>query len=80
MYRHFDDDAALFEACSAHWLSLQNVPDPAQWLQISDPETRLRTGLSDLYRFFRAGADMMFHIYRDIDAIPEAASGHAGPG
>ena len=72
VYRHFADDAALFEACSAHWLSRQTLPDPTLWEQISDPENRLRTGLVDLYRFFRAGSDMLYHIYRDIDVIPEA--------
>jgi hypothetical protein len=27
--------------------------------------------LADLYRFFRAGADMLTHIYRDFAALPE---------
>jgi AcrR family transcriptional regulator len=72
VYRHFPDDAALFEACSADWLARQRVPDPTQWAAIADPPARLRAGLADIYRFYRAGADMLFRIHRDIDHIPAA--------
>src|ERR1041385_5391324 len=58
VYRHFPDDDALFTACSAHWLARQQPPDPQTWSLIDDPVERLRAGLADLYRFFRAGADM----------------------
>jgi AcrR family transcriptional regulator len=72
VYRHFPDDAALFEACSSDWLSRQQPPDPATWADVTNPSQRLRTGLADLYRFYRSGADMLFHIYRDIDSIPQS--------
>jgi AcrR family transcriptional regulator len=72
VYRHFPDEDALFGACSAHWLSRQQLPDPGAWSQIGDPAARLRAGLADLYRFFRAGADMLTCIYRDFAALPEA--------
>ena len=71
VYRHFPDDAALFAACSAHWLSGQQLPDPGAWSGIGDPAARLRAGLTDLYRFFRAGAGMLTCIYRDFAALPE---------
>ena len=45
---------------------------PGAWSQIDDPATRLRAGLADLYRFYRAGADMLTGIYRDFTALPEA--------
>jgi AcrR family transcriptional regulator len=70
VYRHFPDDAALFAACSAHWISRQQLPDPGAWSQIGDPVARLRAGLADLYRFFRAGAGMLTCIYRDFAALP----------
>jgi AcrR family transcriptional regulator len=72
VYRHFPDETALFNACSAHWMSRQRPPDPDAWAKISDPAARLRAGLADLYRFYRAGADMLAHIYRDFAALPEA--------
>jgi AcrR family transcriptional regulator len=72
VYRHFPDESALFDACSTHWISLQQLPDPGAWSQISDAATRLRAGLTDLYRFYRAGADMLTHIYRDLPGLPDA--------
>jgi AcrR family transcriptional regulator len=71
VYRHFPDDAALFAACSAHWISRQQLPDPGAWAGIGDPAARLRAGLADLYRFFRAGAGMLTCLYRDFAALPE---------
>lgn len=71
VYRHFPDDTALFGACSAHWISQQQLPDPGAWSQIGDPAARLRAGLADLYRFFQAGAGMLTSIYRDFAALPE---------
>src|SRR5215472_17282594 len=72
VYRHFPDEAALFGACSAHWASRQQLPDPGAWSGIGDPAARLRAGLADLYRFFRAGAAMLNCLYRDFAALPEA--------
>ena len=71
VYRHFPDDAALFAACSAHWNARQQLPDPGAWSQTSDPAARLRAGLADLYRFYRAGADMLTCLFRDFAALPE---------
>jgi len=72
VYRHFADDAALFDACSTHWISQQQLPDPGAWSQISDAAARLQEGLSDLYRFYRAGADMLTNIRRDLTTLPDA--------
>lgn len=71
VYRHFPDDAALFAACSVHWIARQQLPDPGAWSQIDDPAARLRAGLADLYRFYRAGAGMLTCLYRDFAALPE---------
>lgn len=40
--------------------------------RFGDPAARLRAGLADLYRFFRAGAGMLTCIYRDLAALAEA--------
>lgn len=72
VYRHFPDEAALFGACSAHWMSQQQPPDPGAWSQIGDPAGRVRAGLADLYRFYRAGAAMLANVYRDFTTLPEA--------
>lgn len=71
VYRHFADDEALFSACSAHWLSQQRLPDPAEWSREDQPLERLRVGLSDLYRFYRDGQAMLTRIYADLSELPE---------
>jgi AcrR family transcriptional regulator len=72
VYRHFPDETALIGACSAHWMSRQQPPDPAAWSRIADPADRLRVGLTDLYRFYRGGADMLANVYRDFAVLPDA--------
>jgi AcrR family transcriptional regulator len=71
VYRHFADDEALFSACSSHWLSQQQLPDPAAWSELADPLERLHGGLTDLYRFYRDGEPMLRRIYGDWAALPE---------
>lgn len=70
LYRHFAGEAELFEACSAHWLTAQKMPDLGAWATISDPFERLRFGLTDLYRFFRDGEPMLRVLYRDYEFLP----------
>jgi AcrR family transcriptional regulator len=70
VYRHFPTEEALYAACSAHWLARQDPPDPARWTHLTDPSDRLRAALTDLYRFYRAGAAMLGNVLRDFDAMP----------
>src|ERR1700687_4004038 len=53
VYRHFPDEAALFDACTAHWAAANPPPDLGAWSAIEDPEARLRVALDQLYRFYR---------------------------
>ncbi len=75
VYRHFPDDETLFLACSGQWLSRQTLPDPDAWAAITDPEQRLRDGLGDLYRYFRAGHGMLANIERDAAVVPDRVRG-----
>ncbi|MFB7947377.1 TetR/AcrR family transcriptional regulator [Kitasatospora phosalacinea] len=71
VYRHFPDETALFQACSGHWLSQQQLPSPEAWGAIGDPVERLTAGLADLYRFYRAGEQMLTLVSRDLHAAPD---------
>ena len=71
VYRHFPDDTSLFLACSAQWLARQRLPDPEAWLVEIDPLETLRTGLADIYRYYRSGESMLTRIHRDADVVPE---------
>lgn len=70
VYRHFAGEDAILAACSAHWLAQQVPPDPRAWARFADPVERLQAGLTDLYRFYREGVDMLTWIYRDMADLP----------
>ena len=70
VYRHFPDEAALFGACSAHWIAANPLPDLADWAAIADPGKRLRTGLGSLYEWFERGEYMVEKTTRDAAVVP----------
>jgi AcrR family transcriptional regulator len=74
VYRHFPDEAALFGACSAHWLSENPLPDLSAWAEIGDPETRLRTALAELYTWYERGEAMLERTTRDAPLVPAMAA------
>ncbi len=73
VYRHFPDEAALFEACSAHWRARNAPPDPTPWSEIDDPGRRLRVGLTELYEWYDRVEPMLENLYRDRSLVPAVA-------
>jgi AcrR family transcriptional regulator len=71
VYQHFPDDDALFAACTSHWAAQQQMPDLNAWLAESDPATRLKVALTDLYRFFGEGEPLLTCASRDREALPD---------
>jgi AcrR family transcriptional regulator len=65
VYRHFPSEAALFDACSAHWSAANPPPDLSSWAAVRDPDERLRTALSELYAFYGRTAPMLENLLRD---------------
>ena len=65
VYRHFPDEAALFEACSAHWRAANPPPDPHAWLALPDPRERTATALAELYAFYARTEGMYSNLLRD---------------
>jgi AcrR family transcriptional regulator len=65
LYRHFPDEAALFDACSAHWASANPPPDPGAWARIGDPDERLTVALGELYAFYGRTEAMLENLFRD---------------
>lgn len=70
VYRHFPDEAALFGACSSHWVSLNPPPDVGAWAAIADPDERLRTALGELYGYYRRTGAMLERLHRDAPTVP----------
>jgi AcrR family transcriptional regulator len=78
VYRHFPDEAALFDACSSHWEAANPVPDMTAWQSIEDPDDRLRTALEELYAYYRRTEPMMDNLHRDELTMPLVAERFAG--
>ena len=74
LYRHFRDEAALFEACSTHWYSLHPPPDFDSWRDIADPEERLVRGLTALYAWYRETGTMLDRLLRDEHLVPNVGA------
>lgn len=74
VYRHFPDEEALFQACTAHYWARHPQPDPRAWGAIADPDARLRRGLSDIYRFYGDTEAMLERTSRDAPLVPAMAA------
>jgi AcrR family transcriptional regulator len=68
LYRHFPNEAALFDACSAHWIASNPLPDLASWAAVQDPDERLRQALPELYSFYVRTSQMLANLLRDEHA------------
>src|SRR6476469_5926026 len=65
LYRHFPDEASLFEACSAHWAAANPPPDLVAWSLVGDPGERLTQALGELYAFYGRTESMFENLLRD---------------
>src|SRR5260370_41258741 len=52
-YRHFPDEQTLFTACTNPYLAANPLPEPSDWMQIADPETRPGAALTDIYDYYQ---------------------------
>ena len=78
VYRHFPDEAALFDACSSHGEAANPGPEMAAWQSIEDPDNRLRTALEELYGYYGRTEQMMDNLHRDELTMPLVAERFAG--
>jgi AcrR family transcriptional regulator len=73
VYRHFPDEEALFEACTAHYWAANPMPDPTAWSSIADPGERLRHALGEMYAFYRRTERMLEKTSRDAARVEAMA-------
>jgi AcrR family transcriptional regulator len=69
VYRHFPDEAALFQACSGLWFERHPLPAISDWTHLR-PAERLRRALEELYRWYRRTEPMMANVIRDAPRVP----------
>lgn len=70
VYRHFPDEAQLFEACRDYWLANAPPPDSASWARIADPGERLLGALDELYAYYADNEALLEKVLRDAALIP----------
>ena len=73
LYRHFPDEAALFVACSSHWMSQNPLPDLDAWAAVSNPDVRLRRALTEIYTYYAETEPMLTNLLRDLDVVEAVA-------
>ena len=75
VYSHFPNMESLIEACTAHGMKLTALPDPVEWALVADPVERLGIGLAELYAYYRANAQLLGNVTRDMAVMPELVAG-----
>jgi len=70
VYRHFPDEAALFDACTSHWSAENPPPEIAAWSAIDSPEERLVVALGEIYAYYRRTERMLENVFRDATIMP----------
>jgi AcrR family transcriptional regulator len=70
VYRHFADEAALFDACSAHFRALHPPPALDDWSAVANPDDRTETALEELYTFYGRTHEMYESLFRDETLVP----------
>jgi AcrR family transcriptional regulator len=70
LYRHFEDEEALFDACSAHWYAQHAPPQIDRWAEIADPAERFVVALGELYAWYRSASPMLGLLIRDQTLVP----------
>src|SRR5579872_2021523 len=70
VYRHFLDEGALFDACTAHWAAANPLPDLSAWSAVANPDARLHMALTELYAFYRQTELMPDNLFRDEATVP----------
>jgi AcrR family transcriptional regulator len=73
LYRHFPNEAALFDACTAQWMAANPPPDLGVWAAISAPNERLRVALQELHGYYRQTERMLDNLFRDESIVPLVA-------
>jgi AcrR family transcriptional regulator len=69
VYRHFQGEREIFEACSSKWLSQHPPPDFSRSIN-GLPAQRTRAKLRALYDYYFRTQLMLSSLYRDLGKVP----------
>jgi AcrR family transcriptional regulator len=71
-YAHFPELKDLYQACTAHYLEQNPLPEPPFWADVADAEERLRVALSEVYAYYGHNEPMLANVLRDAQLDPIA--------
>jgi AcrR family transcriptional regulator len=71
-YAHFPELKDLYQACTAHYLEQNPLPEPPFWADVADAEERLRVALSEVYAYYGDNEAMLANALRDAPLSPVA--------
>ena len=71
-YAHFPELKDLYQACTAHYLEQNPLPEPPFWANVADAEERLRVALSEVYAYYAGNEAMLSNVLRDAPLDPVA--------
>jgi len=69
LYRHFPNEADLFDACSSHYFATHPWPGLDGLWAIRDPRERLERGLDELYAYYERTEPMFSNVLRDAEFV-----------
>ena len=72
-YAHFPEEIDLHRACAGHYMAQNPPPAPESWAEISDPEERLRSALTEVYAYYDRTEAMFANVLRDAQVHPLVA-------
>ncbi len=72
-YAHFPELKGLYQACVAHYLERNPLPDPSSWAEVSNPKERLRVAISEVYAYYGCNEPMLANAFRDAQLDPLVA-------
>lgn len=70
VYRHFPDEAAIFQACTSRWADDNPLPDPISWRDLPPGPSQFRAALGKLYAYYSRTEEMLTAAARDEPDVP----------
>lgn len=74
VYRHFENEGAMLQACSSHWSAQNPPPQQESWNQIRGTEQRVRAALLAIANYYSRNQKMLTKVYRDASEVKSLAA------
>lgn len=65
VYRHFENESAMVQACSGLWLTRNPPPHEGLWQDLPTADERVRSALLAIHRYFARNEAMLANVHRD---------------